>query len=60
MHAIVHFLLQNGIGQNVSAGVIMGSPTLVVGLIKGRRHRRDLHAKLDALHAKIDARAGSL
>ncbi len=50
-----HFLTQNGIGQNISAGFLLGIPTAAVGIYHWRRNQQLIHTKLDSIHAKLDA-----
>jgi hypothetical protein len=49
MNALLHFFLVNGIGQNLTASLILGAPAVVFG----RRHLKRLHAKLDQLHRHL-------
>lgn len=48
-HSLVTFLLTNGIGQNVTAGALMGIPAF----IWGKRELVKLHARHNRHHAAV-------
>lgn len=53
---LVHFLIFNGIGQNITAGAIVGIPSLV---LHNRSVRRHVTAEVERLHRHHPADEGA-
>jgi hypothetical protein len=47
------FLLHNGVGQNIFAGLLMGVPGFFFAHRHFRRRLVELHAHLDQLHRSV-------
>lgn len=50
---VLHFLLNNGIGQNITAGVLIGAPMRVWAEVRVLRPLRRHHELVAALHARV-------
>lgn len=54
----MNFLLHNGIGQNIAAGLLMGAPAFFFAHRHFRRQIDDLHTHIRKLHRSVLTRKG--
>lgn len=50
---VIHWLLQNGVGQNITASALLAVPTLVVGWRKLMPRIREHERKVHEMHARL-------
>lgn len=53
LSAVLHFLLDNGIGQNITAGLIVAPPAAAWARVKLWKPWREHHERVKQLHAHL-------